>query len=689
MAKKNTDKKQGYGKLLDAWVPPDGAGDPVGCVATTFTFSPIFFEEECLGRFLQLETHPGEDGPLYLVEREEKLSQVICAAALVDQHHCKGFRSLRWDLLSARLSGSVLHAKVALLHWSNLIRLIVTSANLTADGYRRNQEVYGVINFEPGLAAPVGCLEKYVEFLKEAATYADLGFGQASPAISRWDDFLEQVRTVIQGWGLSELRRRSGEIGVSAVLTGPSKPPAFSQLRDLWPAGSPPENAEILSPFFDSGNGPNLPSKEIWGLLKQRGEAQVTYHLVAEPDEGEETLRIRAPENILEAKPKNRPGLATQIRQLKLEEARPLHAKSLWLNNASWVTYMIGSSNFTSAGLGIAQKPNLEANLLYVVRHDSNRSLLKSLRSSFPPSDEIREDIKLKWDPIQGGEDEASSGAVLLPSEFGHATYSSDENHKQLVELNLNGSPPSGWEILDEGSHQLFYKEHDWMANGSPGKVTLPWTPTRPPSGFFVRWTNSVGEAWWPVNISSSADLPPPEELRDLPLEVLIDILTSARPLHQAMKELLHRKGDGIGGGGYDPSIDPHKRVDTSTFLLQRTRRISRALAALRERFERPIPTGTTLEWRLNGPVGVRAIAGAILKEGKSEEEKVFLMTELALELSRVEPIKAVGSLPSTTVKEAIRKVIEELEGEVNGRAMEEMPNLKVYVKESFQEALG
>ena len=104
----------------------------------------MFFEEECLGRFLQLETHPGEDGPLYLVEREEKLSQVICAAALVDQHHCKGFRSLRWDLLSARLSGSVLHAKVVLLHWSNLIRLIVTSANLTEDGYRRNQEVFGV-----------------------------------------------------------------------------------------------------------------------------------------------------------------------------------------------------------------------------------------------------------------------------------------------------------------------------------------------------------------------------------------------------------------------------------------------------------------------------------------------------------------------------------------------------------------
>ena len=155
MSRRRAEKKPGYGKLLDAWVPPEGAGDPVGCVATTFTFSPVFFEEECLSRFLQLETHPGEDGPLYLVEREEKLSQVICAAALVDQHHCKGFRSLRWNLLPARLSSGILHAKVVLLHWHNLIRLIVTSANLTEDGYRRNQEVFGVLDYASGKEAPL------------------------------------------------------------------------------------------------------------------------------------------------------------------------------------------------------------------------------------------------------------------------------------------------------------------------------------------------------------------------------------------------------------------------------------------------------------------------------------------------------------------------------------------------------
>jgi len=37
----------GVGKLLDAWVPPDEAGDAIGCIATSFSFNAAFFEEEC------------------------------------------------------------------------------------------------------------------------------------------------------------------------------------------------------------------------------------------------------------------------------------------------------------------------------------------------------------------------------------------------------------------------------------------------------------------------------------------------------------------------------------------------------------------------------------------------------------------------------------------------------------------
>jgi hypothetical protein len=85
------------------------------------------------------------------------------------------------------------------------------------------------------------------------------------------------------------------------------------------------------------------------------------------------------------------------------------------------------------------------------------------------------------------------------------------------------------------------------------------------------------------------------------------------------MKEWIRRRKAQIIDEGRQ-LVDPHKRVVTSAFLLLRTRRISRALTGLRERLERPFPTTANLQWRLNGPVGVRAISEAVLKEGKPDE---------------------------------------------------------------------
>ena len=134
------------GPLLDHWTPPAGAGDAVACLATSFTFNSEFFEEECLSRFLQLDTDPDEDGPLYLIERDEKLSQVEPISVIVDEAHCKGKRSLRWDLISFR-DLQLLHSKISLLIWSNHIRIVIGSCNLTESGYRKNREIAGVFDF--------------------------------------------------------------------------------------------------------------------------------------------------------------------------------------------------------------------------------------------------------------------------------------------------------------------------------------------------------------------------------------------------------------------------------------------------------------------------------------------------------------------------------------------------------------
>ena len=61
------------GTLLDLWRPPHGAGDAVGCLATTYTFAPGLFDEQCLARFLEIESEPNREDLAFLLEREDRL----------------------------------------------------------------------------------------------------------------------------------------------------------------------------------------------------------------------------------------------------------------------------------------------------------------------------------------------------------------------------------------------------------------------------------------------------------------------------------------------------------------------------------------------------------------------------------------------------------------------------------------
>src|SRR5581483_7859200 len=292
MGNKRHEERRGYGKLLDAWVAPDDAGDPIGCLATSFTFSPVFFEEECLGRFLQLESDPTEDGPVYLVEREEKLAQVTCAAALVDQHHCQGSRSLRWDLLAARMPHGLQHAKVCLLFWSNLLRLIIGSANLTEDGYRRNQEVFGVLDYHAGGEAPVTCLVETIKFLRMAARFSSVSEDIQSPALGRWNLLLDRASKQSRNWGLSEDEVRRNGVRVHALFSGPDYPTIFDGLNLIWPGGSPPDYAAAVSPFFDQSEGTNVTAANLWSVVRQRGEANIEFYVTAEDVPGESAILL-------------------------------------------------------------------------------------------------------------------------------------------------------------------------------------------------------------------------------------------------------------------------------------------------------------------------------------------------------------------------------------------------------------
>ena len=685
---KRNNTKPGYGKILEAWEPPDEAGEPVGCISTTFTFAPAFFEEECLGRFLSLDTTPS-DGVSYLIEREDKLAQTY-AGVLVDQRHARGMRSLRWDLLSARVPAAILHAKTSILLWSRCTRLIIASANLTEDGYRRNHEVFGVLDYFHGSEAPLTALTDITEFLRRAASFAAADPSDFSPAVLRWNNFLERVLKAARRWGTHHPPHSLAKPRIFVVTTGPKRRNALESIQEQWPDNSRPKEAFVISPFFDPPDAPNTPAQKLWGLLKQRGSASVQYEVEASIekfDDGEGIL-LHAPEALRKAQPTGRDNVETTFRRLKLDGDRPLHAKCLWLQNEDWSLFQIGSSNFTTPGLGLGKAPNLEANLAYAVCHRCNAKASRLLAQAWLGSDEVPADVRFLQEPRDDSEDAKVKGEILLPEGFADATFASDVQQAGSVELRFRGHPPAGWRLLFEDSDEIVFNEGRWRSQRSPSTVRLDWREDRPPSAFRVKWRGSDGVAWWPVNARDAASLPPPSELRNLSLDALIEILTSARPLHQVMRRWLQRHN--VGAKNVEaPQLDPHKRVDTSGFLLQRTRRISWALVAMRERLEQPVPSREALNWRLWGPHGVMALVNAIHREDRPEQEKIFLTVEIAAELARVVPRHATGCLQRRQVRAALRGCIREIRSGIPLDALRRFPELKSYVKRTFKEAIA
>lgn len=543
--------------------------------------------------------------------------------------------------------------------------------------------MFGVVDFRSGGEAPVSCLLETVAFLRRLAESGVVG-DVVAPPIQRWNALLDRVVSDCSTWGVTDQELKRGGLQLRPVFSGNGYRNIFESLRELWPGGSPPETAFVVSPFFDPPDAENAPAKTLWNLLRQRGEATVEFFVTGEEVPGEDGIFLNAPESLLLAQP-GRASVATRFHRVVVPEGRSLHAKGIWFEDSRWSQYQMGSSNFTSAGTGLSKAPNFEANLVYLA--DSNRlpDARKSLDATFPEGELVDLDVGVKWKPRSGeGEDDVGED-LLLPHCFGDATYDVNPNQQASIRFSILGTPPPGWELVTDGDSVRFWGEHEWQKFACPEVCEVPWNHERPPSGFWVRWLDSRGTAWWPINVSAGEVLPPPEELKHLPLEVLINILSSARPLHRVLKDFLKRRTK-VGSDGNDGVIvDPHKRVDTSQFLLQRTRRISWALNALRKRLERPVVTIEFLRWRLRGPVGVIALAKALVREAKSEEERAFLLSELVLELARVVPESRPGCLDASVHRAEIRSVIEELRTLVPEMSPEGPENLKRYVSSVFE----
>ena len=143
-----------------------------------------------------------------------------------------------------------------------------------------------------------------------------------------------------------------------------------------------------------------------------------------------------------------------------------------------------------------------------------------------------------------------------------------------------------------------------------PGESNA-WEPPQPPEKMLVRWADH--EAFLPLNVEDSRQLPPPTELEQYDRG-----RHAADPGGVGPERSLSGMGDATGASDlFDPTstpasrsiLIPLRRYDLKATFLHRIRRRARVLAQLRANLERPVWGRQALEWRLRGLIGVDTLA--------------------------------------------------------------------------------
>ena len=438
--------------LLDLWCGEDEFGEPIGCVATSYTFQAEFFEEQCLGRFLRMDTASAEDGRSYILEHETKLSQAF-ACVLVDRSQVAGNRSLRWHLLPVHVRGAIQHAKICLLQWERCVRVLVGSANLTVPGYRSNLEHMASLDFRPDGGIPLSVLRDVVTCLR-AIQKLSPGTDQEAGPQKALGEFLSGVVARTREWAGDDWRR--GEPRCSFAWIGPGRPSLFEDMAKLW-TGPPATFARVLSPFFSGGRDARITTDELErALLISRGECQIQFvgpgHRA--PDGAVELMMPEALRKPSRASVDHRFAFVPELQGGEDEERRYLHAKSLWVEreDEGRALFAVGSSNFTVNGTGVAKSPNVEANLVYEIP-DASGVFGKMCVAASPPMEDVdldAQEVRFLHDPDEGMETASDSEYVPLPDVFGTALFDPTDSGGTL-RLEILGNPPSGFTVTGAG----------------------------------------------------------------------------------------------------------------------------------------------------------------------------------------------------------------------------------------------
>ena len=633
--KENSDVKP----LGESWSPPSivpgtdqGPGHPLVCLATTYTFSAELLETELLPRFLGLQFDPADREPAFLVEREDALEKVA-AAVLVDQSKVDNHQTtLRWDQVAVRVPQAIQHAKVVVLAWERMVRLIVGSANLSVPGYRHNREVVGVLDFfDHAQSPPRVVLDEALKFLDRV-----LSFAAAEPrVIARVRSRIEATTNRLRKWNRMPREfapREYPKVHFVANLPNADGGVARSvlkQVKETW-GSRPARDIRVVTPFV--GN----PDSKFDGLLKELAELphlrSTEVHLAvpgvkseANPNHRVVMLPCTFRDAWIRAWERDTTVMAVCVVIPETDHQsrpvqRPLHAKGVFVSDGALSLLCCGSSNFSASGMGVG-RANIEANLVYLDRADSDLDDLR-LENRLPVEWDGDQARQVTWsDSPQVLDEDLEVIASVIPSVFLWVSFN-PVSATLRVGLDAKQPLPTSWSLrLHHANSPVLASNEHYPVVPVDGELTIALQSELhgfPVSTLRVLWHDGEknGEALLPVQVADRKLLPPPAALQSLTAEaILACILSGCDPAEWIDREM-NRVSAGGANTPIDPGHDPHRFLDPGGLALYRVRRLGRGLATMGQRLVKTVRTPEAVEYQLHRhPLGPVRLAEAMLRE--------------------------------------------------------------------------
>lgn len=636
--------------LASRWSPPDGAGKPLACVATTYAFHASLFEADMLPRFLGLKFDATEGERPFFVEREQALGTAQ-VAVLVDQAHVDPSQTtLHWDQLAVRVPGGVQHAKLTLLAWERCVRLLVGSANLTRTGYRRNRETVACLDFhDDPSSAPRRLALDALDFLDILLTWSR---GTAG-AIGRVRDTLARLREMLGRWHALPDAFTPNEMPRAHFLPclpgqgGQARRSPLEEVLALW-GGRRANEVVVMTPFVGEDSGERDPVIERLLTVPRSRDTVVRLVVPGQPAQDDpQRMLVHLPrrfrdawarawgidsdELLIHVVPPCRPGEKYH---------RDLHAKGLLLVGDNTSLLLCGSSNFSPHGMGVGAA-NVEANLCFFARTDEPADGL-CLRARLTEGWEEDDAERTTWPDMAKPPEDESPGAVRLPAIFLWAAL--DQRAGTLtLGLDPTATLPRLWSVRLPGEQARalppLASQADVPAVPASGRAMVPLPAELSQvtlACLAVHWTADNGEhqALLPVQVERAQDLLPPQEFRAVSADAIISCLLSGREPAELVEQMERQ------GRGADHRTPPV--VDTSGYVLYRVRRLGRALATLGERLLRTVRTREATAYRLTqDPFGPCSLSEALVREWAADSAQGlaalrFALAEVCLTLAHV-----------------------------------------------------